>query len=179
MSVLAPAFSLDVPGMTTDPSAVAAARRAQGLDRLWICDLTQIWGATCWLYFAFVLDRDSRRCLGWSPHQVPHADLVTDALVQAVATSSRSVVPVVFGRGCRTAQVDFPRSAMSSAADAALCDAFVAALRREFVDQSEVVQAEDHERAWASPAEAKLAIGEWIAECYNRPSPARPLVPAT
>ena len=168
--------SLRIRGITTDPKAINAARHLRAVDRLWVCDLSQIWGGTSWLYFAFVLDHASGRCLGWSPHRLPHPELVAHALTDAVAgrledvedqrrfaPSASADVPVVFGRGCRTAEIDFPRWAIASASDAARCTSFVAALRRELVDEEELGE----DRAWASVPEAQRVIADWIEFAYN------------
>lgn len=176
MTLLAPARPFEVPGTTTDSLAINAGRRLPGPDRLWVVDFSQIWGGTSWLYFAFVIDHESHQCLGWAPHRSPHGDLVRDALVQAVtARSTRATaagesvgdfapsVPVVFSRGCHTAEIEFPQWAIPSASDAAACGSFVAGMRRELVDKQE----ENEERAWASVPEATRAIAHWIEEIYN------------
>lgn len=183
-TAIAPAVSpWEVNGITTKAGAITAARHLSAPDSLWICDLSQIWGGTSWLYFAFVLDHGSGRCLGWSPHRVPHGELITDALLQA-ATQGRArlhsgagtaatglgrrfvpegdEVPVVFGRGCRSAEVDFPQWAIPSAADVAMCDAFLAGIR-QLVDEQE----RDRDRAWASMPEARRAVSAWIDRRYN------------
>jgi hypothetical protein len=72
-------------------------------------------------------------------------------------------VPVVFGRGCRTAEIDFPQWAIPSAADVAMCDSFLSGIR-ELVDDQELNQ----DRAWASMPEARRAVAAWIEEAYNR-----------
>lgn len=184
-TAIAPAASpWAVSGVTTDAGAITAARHRIVPDGLWICDLSQIWGGTSWLYFAYVLDRGSGRCLGWAPHRVPHAELITDALLQAttarralvhseegVGTSgpmrrfapTPSEVPLVFGRGCRNIEIDFPHWAIPSAAGAAMCEAFLAGIR-QLVDEQEA----NEDRAWASMPEAKRAVSAWIDQTYNR-----------
>jgi hypothetical protein len=183
----------EVSGITTDAKAIAAARHLSAPDTLWICDLSQIWGGTSWLYFAYVLDHANGRCLGWSPHRVLHAELMTDALLRATIARRAQVnggadaalpgagrrfvpatadVPVVFGRGCRTAEIEFPQWAIPSAADAAMCDAFLAGIR-QLVDDQEA----NEDRAWASMPEAKRAVSAWIAQTYNPYRAARPLHP--
>jgi transposase InsO family protein len=155
---------LAIPGTTTDPAAITAARHARAPGRLWVVDLSQVWGGTSWLYFAYVLDRDSRRCLAWSPHRAPHAGLIAAAIRQAVASGRRGrfrpAVALVFGRGCRTAALDFPRWAIPSASDMALCDAFVGGLRRAAADH-------EGESRWASLPEARTAAAAWIEGTYN------------
>jgi hypothetical protein len=184
---------LRIGGVTTDAKAITAARHRIAPDSLWICDLSQIWGGTSWLYFAYVLDHGSGRCLGWAPHRVPHGELITDALVQATTIRGERLnrqavaaetgvgrrfapagdeVPVVFGRGCRTAEIDFPQWAIPSAADVALCEAFLGGIR-QLVNEQEL----NEDRAWASMPEAKRAVSAWIAETYNPYRAAPPLQP--
>jgi hypothetical protein len=190
-AIAAAARPWQVSGITTEAGAITAARHLSESDSLWICDLSQIWGGTSWLYFAYVLDHGSGRCLSWSPHRVPHGELITDALHQATtarrartdsepgsATSllgrrfapARGDVPVVFGRGCRTAEIDFPQWAIPSAADAAMCDAFLAAMR-QLVDDQEA----NEDRAWASMPEARRAVSAWIDQTYNPNAGRRPV----
>jgi transposase InsO family protein len=155
---------LDIPGVTTDAPAITAARHAHIPGRLWIADLSQVWGGTSWLYFAYVLDRDSRRCLAWSPHRAPHAGLIAEAIRDAAAGGSRSrfqpAAALVFGRGCRIADFHFPRWAIPAASDVALCDAFVGALRQAAADH-------EGESRWASIPEAREAAAAWIETIYN------------
>ncbi len=53
-------------------------------NRKWIADFTYIWTAEGWLYVAAVIDRFSRRVVGWSMSATMTAQLVTDALVMAI-----------------------------------------------------------------------------------------------
>jgi transposase InsO family protein len=164
---------LAIPGITTDLAAITAARHARAPGRLWIADLSQVWGGTSWLYFAYVLDRDSRSCLAWSPHRVPHAGLITQAIREAASGPRPRFRPppaLVFGRGCWTADFHFPRWAIPSASDTALCDAFVAGLRQAAADQ-------EGESRWASFPEARKAASAWIEETYNPYRAERPLQP--
>jgi transposase InsO family protein len=164
MTLIAPADSLDVPGTTSDLAAITAARHARAPGRLWIADLSQVWGGTSWLYFAYVFDRDSRHCVAWSPHRVPHVELIAEALREAatgrLGTGLQPPVAVVFGRGCRTAGLDFPRWAIPAASDVALCDSFVAGLRQAAADNH-------GECRWASFPEAQRAAAAWIDHAYN------------
>jgi putative transposase len=53
-------------------------------NRKWIADFTYVWTAEGWLYVAAVIDRFSRRGVGWSMKAEMNAQLVTDALLMAV-----------------------------------------------------------------------------------------------
>lgn len=50
------------------PKLVARDFTADGPDRKWGADISQIWRAMGWLYLAVVLDRFSLRVAGWAPH---------------------------------------------------------------------------------------------------------------
>src|SRR4029077_1962345 len=180
-AIASPASPLTLGGITTDARAITAARHLTAPDSLWVCDLSQVWGGTSWLYFAYVLDQGSARCRGWAPHRVPHAQLITDALRQATTPRTARIraqaggalgrrfapvgadVPVVFGRGCRMAEIHFPQWAIPSAAGVAMCDAFLAGIR-QLVNEQEL----NEDRAWASMPEAKRAVSAWIDQTYNR-----------
>ena len=55
-------------------------------NRSCAADFTYVWTVQGWLYVAVVLDRYSRRTVGWSMRSQKTADLVTDAEDGAVAT---------------------------------------------------------------------------------------------
>ena len=54
------------------------------VDRLWVADFTYVSTWSGWVYVAFVQDCYSRRILGWRASTSMTADLVVDALDQAV-----------------------------------------------------------------------------------------------
>lgn len=56
------------------------AFEAAAPNQKWIADLTYIWTAEGWLYFAAVVDLFSRRVVGWAMT----AQLVTDAFIMAI-----------------------------------------------------------------------------------------------
>ena len=81
--------------VTTRPDAAAPrhpdlVRRGWRLptapDQLWVADFSYVWTLAGFVYVAFVVDVFSRRILGWRATTSRHADLVVDALRQAVQT---------------------------------------------------------------------------------------------
>lgn len=55
-------------------------------DELWVADFSYVWTLTGFVYVALVVDVFSRRILGWRVSTTKRADLVTDALHQALST---------------------------------------------------------------------------------------------
>lgn len=58
--------------------------QAPAPNRKWVADFTYVWTAEEWLYVAVVLDRYSRRIVGWSMIAEMTAQLVMDALLMAI-----------------------------------------------------------------------------------------------
>jgi transposase InsO family protein len=73
-----------------DPSATRPADlverdfSAEAPDRLWVCDLTRLRCGDGVRYFAFVIDVDSRRVVGWQLATHMRTTLVLDALRMAL-----------------------------------------------------------------------------------------------
>jgi len=57
---------------------------ASAPDRLWLADFTYVATWTGFVYVAFVIDAYARRIVGWRASRTAHADLVLDALEQAL-----------------------------------------------------------------------------------------------
>ena len=53
-------------------------------DRLWLADFTYVATWAGFVYVAFVIDAYARRIVGWRASRTAHADLVLDALEQAL-----------------------------------------------------------------------------------------------
>ena len=66
------------------PNALDRQFKADQPNRKWIADFTYVWTAEGWLYVAAVIDRFSRRVVGWSIKAEMTAQLVTDALLMAI-----------------------------------------------------------------------------------------------
>lgn len=139
-------------------------------DAVWVADITYVPTAEGWLYVAGVLDRCTRRCIGWAmgdtlattlplaaldmalQHRRPPAGLVhhSDQGVQYASAAYRQrlaqagVIPSMSRRG--------------NCYDNALMESFWSTLKRELV----------HRFEFATRAEARAAIFEWIEVFYNR-----------
>ena len=60
-----------------------------GIDQLWVADFSYVWTLAGFVYVAFVVDVYSRRILGWRVSTTRTADLVIDALRQALDIRQR------------------------------------------------------------------------------------------
>ena len=65
------------------PNRLAAAEAPDGPNQIWLQDLTYVRTAEGWLYLALVLDRWSRKIVGWAMADHLRADLVLAALRMA------------------------------------------------------------------------------------------------
>jgi transposase InsO family protein len=139
-------------------------------DAVWVADITYVPTDEGWLYVAGVLDRCTRRCIGWAmgdtltttlplsalemalQHRQPPAGLVhhSDRGVQYASESYRrrlaraGVIPSMSRRG--------------NCYDNALMESFWSSLKRELV----------HRTHFTTRREAQAAIFEWIEIFYNR-----------
>lgn len=139
-------------------------------DAAWLCDITYIPTDEGFLYLAGVLDLCSRRIVGWSMAEHLRAGLVIDAL--AMATSRRRPAPGLVhhsDRGvqycCRENRAALEAwgmiASMSRAGDCydnAPAESFWATLKKELMS----------DRTFATRAEARAAIFEYIEVFYNR-----------
>jgi transposase InsO family protein len=161
----------------SDPETKAADRlkRAFGpgtveLDRVYVSDITYIWTWEGWLYLATVIDLASRRVVGWSMADHMRTELVADALRMAVA--ARHPAPgLIFhsDRGTQYTSTEFtdllaehemiqslsrPRQCW----DNAVAESFFSSLKEELI----------HRQSWATRAQARRAIVDYIEVFFNR-----------
>ena len=141
------------------------------LDVTWCGDISYIRTWEGFFYFSFVEDLASRRVLGISMATHMRAELVGDALSEAVGTRGGDVSGVVFhsDRGTQYTSEEFAeqchRHGVSQSVgrtgvcwDNAPAESFLATLKKELV----------HRRVFKTRAEARLAIRHWIEAWYNR-----------
>ncbi len=161
----------------SDPqvSAVDLVKRVFGpgsveLDRVWVSDITYVWTWEGWLYLATVVDLASRRVVGWAMADHLRAELACDALRMAVE-SRRPDPGLIFhsDRGTQYTSREFtdllaehemvqslsrPRQCW----DNAVAESWFATLKLELIDR----------RSWATRAQARRAVFEFIEVFYNR-----------
>jgi putative transposase len=160
-----------------DPKATAAADlvarefTASRPDALWMGDFTELQTGEGVLYVAALIDGCSRVCVGWSMRADRTAELVVGALGMAVAR--RDPAPGLVHHSdhgsqytslaftARLAEVDGVASmgSVGDALDNAACESFFGSLKLELLADG---------RVFATRAEARVAVFEWI-ECWYNP----------
>jgi len=139
-------------------------------DRAWLCDITYIPTGEGWLYLAGVMDLCSRKIVGWSMAEHMRVELVADAL--GMATTTRTPSPGLIHHSDRGVQYCCGEyraemeswgmvASMSRGGDCydnAPTESFWATLKKELMS----------DRTFATRAEAKAAIFEYIEVFYNR-----------
>jgi transposase InsO family protein len=143
---------------------------AATVDDTWVGDITYIPTGEGWLFVASVLDVCSRLIVGWSIADHLRTELCSDALKSAVAARGRIRMDgTIFhtDHGCQYTSDEFKglcrqvgvRQSMGTVGDSydnAMAESLWASLKRELIDDT----------YFASHAEARLAIFEWI-NWYN------------
>jgi len=155
---------------TTWSSATSRRRR---LTRFWVADITYLRTWEGWLYLAVVVDCYSRRVVGWALEDDMRAELVVDALEQALqrrqpgrglvhhSDQGSQYVSLAFGRRCRQAGIEQSMGSRKSAYDNAVCESFFKTLKSDLVDR----------QSWPTKAELRTAVFDYIECFYNRQRP--------
>ena len=141
------------------------------LNVVWTSDITYLATGQGWLYLCAIRDGCSRRVLGWAVEDHMRTDLVEAALRRAVTLRGELPAKVIFhadrGTQYTSEQIandcaDLPvlRSMGRTGVcwDNAAAESFWSTLKTEFYNR----------RSWATKAEARLAVGTWIEDRYNR-----------
>lgn len=161
----------------SDPDVVAVdlLKRTFGvgtvaLDRVYVGDITYVWTWEGWLYLATVIDLASRRVVGWSMADHMRSELVADALRMALA-ARRPAGGLIFhsDRGTQYTSAEFtdvlvehdivqslsrPRQCW----DNAVAESFFGSLKTELIQR----------RSWATRAQARRAVFDYIEVFFNR-----------
>jgi len=136
----------------------------------WTTDITYVWTRESWLYLAVVLDLFSRRIVGWSMGTTLERSLVLSALDMALQKRSPSAGLLCHSdRGSQYASGDYRQRLKASGIvcsmsrkgncwDNAPTESFFASFKKELVYRSK----------FATHADAKVAIFDWIEVFYNR-----------
>jgi len=156
-----------------DAYPVDAAKRGWDtgvLNAVWVGDITYLRTWEGWLYL-LVIDAHSRRVIGWAIDDHMRTDLVEDALQMAITLRVDLPDQVVFhtDRGTQYASAQITTFAIENGItrsmgltgicwDNAMAESFFATLKTEFY----------YRRVWPTKARAKLEVGTWIEDRYNR-----------
>ncbi len=152
------------------PDLVNRDFHADGPDRLWVADITQLPTRTGDCYLASIVDAWSRRVVGWSMATHMRTELVTAALDMAVtgrhpgsdlvhhSDHGSQYTSLAFGQRLRESGIAASMGSVGDCYDNALAESVFATLETELIDRSD----------WASPAEAKAAAFEYLEVFYNR-----------
>ena len=139
-------------------------------DTRWSGDITYVWTGEGWLYLAVILALFSRRVVGWAMSVTLERSLVVSALAMAVAGRQPSEGLLCHSdRGSQYASGDYQQalkdagilcsmSRKGNCWDNAPTESFFASLKRELV----------YRTRFATRAEAKTALFDWIEVWYNR-----------
>lgn len=138
-------------------------------NRTWVTDITYIWTQEGWLYLAVILDLYSRRVVGWAMSERITRRLALDALSMALSRRQppRGLIHHS-DRGSQYASRDYRRTlaannvvcSMSRRGDCwdnAVAESFFSTIKIELVYETE----------WATRAEARTAIFEYLEVFYN------------
>ncbi len=141
------------------------------LNQVWVGDISYLRTWEGWLYLATVIDAHSRRVIGWAIDEHMRADLVEDALKMAITLRGELPAKVIFhtDRGTQYASSQITEFADKNGLtrsmgytgvcwDNAMAESFFATLKTEFY----------YRRVWPTKKGARLAVGEWIEDRYNR-----------
>ena len=139
------------------------------LNEVWAGDITYIPTSCGWLYLAVVIDLCSRRIVGWSLADNLRAQVVVDALKQAIGSRSTAQKPIFHSdRGSQygskafraTLQQADMRQSMSARANPyhnAWTESFMGTLKAEMLDGGCFLNAKD----------AQTEIFAYIESYYN------------
>ena len=152
------------------PDLVQRDFTAPGPDRLWVADITHLPTRSGVCYLASIVDAWSRRVVGWSMANHMRAELVTGALDAATvrrrpagglvhhSDHGSQYTSLAFGRRLGESGIAASMGSVGDCYDNAMAESFFATLETELIDRSD----------WATPAEAKTAVFEYIEVFYNR-----------
>ena len=152
------------------PNRLRQAPVPERRDAVWVADITYVDTDEGWLYVAGVLDRHTRRCVGWAMGDTLATSLPLAALDMAlthrqpagglVHHSDRGVqyASEAYRQRLAAAGVVPSMSRRGNCYDNAAMESFWSSLKRELV----------HRCQFATRAQARAAVFEWIEIFYNR-----------
>ena len=161
--------TIRVEGVRTAPDLVERDFDPEAPDRTWSADITYIWTLEGWLFLSHVEDLFSRRIVGWEMSSHMRKELVISALEMAVgqrkpdagcihhSDKGSQYTAVLFGERCARAGITPSTGSKGDCFDNACSESFHATLKKELI----------YRHTWATRAEARTAIFEYIEGWYN------------
>lgn len=158
------------PLRAASPDLVERQFSAKAPDHLWVADITQHATSEGWLYLAVVLDIFSRKVVGWSMSQRLYAELGVNALDMALKNRRPSpglihhsdhgsqYTSFAFSKRLERSGILGSMGTVGDALDNAVAESFFSTLQAELLDQQK----------WATRAELRLAIFDYIEVYFNR-----------
>jgi putative transposase len=152
------------------PNRLAELPAPERRDQAWVTDITYVPTEEGWLYVAGVMDRWSRRVVGLAMAAHLRTELVSAALRQALTQRQPAQGCLHHSdRGCQYASAEYRHelaahgleASMSRAGncyDNAAMESFWSTLKNELV----------HRQTFATRAQARAAIFEYVEVFYNR-----------
>lgn len=149
---------------------VAKGLVLQGINQLWVSDITYIRVGGIFVYLAVILDVYSRRCVGWSMDRTLEASLPLKALEKAISERQPNGSLVHHSdRGVQYASKDYTAmlkkngitismSRKGNPYDNAYAESFIKTIKYEEVYLYD----------YQSLREAKESVREYIQEIYNK-----------
>jgi len=152
------------------PNLMAQAPEAAAPNQIWVGDITYIETQEGWLYLAAILDRYSRKIVGWAMSERIDTELVLKAFDMALL-HRQPTATVLFhsDRGVQYASADYRRaltqaglvasmSRKGNCYDNATMESFWSTLKLELVYRSH----------FATRSQARSQIFDYIESFYNR-----------
>ena len=156
------------------PNLLAERPVPTGPNQTWVTDLTYVRTAEGWLYVAVLLDRWSRRVVGWATAPTLHACLATRALQMALQHrcppqgllhhSDRGVqyASAEYRSVLQAGGLEASMSRKGNPYDNAVMESFNATYKRECVGLAE------ERGSYATRAEATADFFDYVEKYYNR-----------
>lgn len=147
-----------------------SVEEVEGVNQVWISDITYLPTREGWLYLAVVLDLASRRVVGWAMKDSLEATLATDAFQMALWSrrpargllhhSDRGVQYACEAYQAILAQhgITGSMSRKGDCYDNAVAESFFASLEWELIQDSD----------WHTHEEARRAVFDYVEVWYNR-----------
>lgn len=158
------------PALPVTPNTLDRRFDVEGVDQVWVTDITYLRTDEGWLYLAVVIDLFSRRVIGWSMANHLRAELALGALRMALGHRVPSKDLLHHSdRGCQYACHDYRKaldengilcsmSRKGNCWDNAVAESFFGTLKTELA----------HRARWKTRDEARLEVHEYIEIFYNR-----------